>query len=71
LNELIRRRVNRSEMLSGGDFCRSISHDHAQLATNNVGNAQSRVATLGKLVGISTRLNHFEPLKWSIIKKER
>jgi hypothetical protein len=27
--------------------------------------------TLEKLAGVSTRLNLFEPLKWSIIKKER
>jgi hypothetical protein len=42
-----------------------------ELATNSLGNAQSRVATLGKLAGFSTRLNLFEPLKWLIIRKER
>ena len=42
-----------------------------QLATNSVSNAQSRVATVGKLAGVSTCLNLFEPLKGSIIKNER
>ena len=42
-----------------------------ELAANSVGNPQSRVAILGKLVGVSTRLDLFEPLKWLIIKKER
>jgi hypothetical protein len=42
-----------------------------QLATNSVGNAQNRAATAGKLAGVFTWLNLFEPLKWSIIKKER
>ena len=42
-----------------------------ELATNSVGKAQSGVATLGKLIGVSTRLNLFEPLKWFIINKER
>jgi len=41
------------------------------VATNSLGDAQSRVATRGKLAGISTRLNLFEPLEWPVIKKER
>jgi hypothetical protein len=41
------------------------------MVTNSVGNAQCRVATLGKLAGISIRLNLFGPLKWAMIQKER
>jgi hypothetical protein len=42
-----------------------------QLATNSVGNPKSRAATVGKLAGGFIWLNLFEPLKGSIIKKER
>jgi hypothetical protein len=41
------------------------------VVANSLGDARSRVATRGKLAGVFPRLNHFEPLKWSVIKKER
>jgi hypothetical protein len=46
-------------------------NNHVVNVTNSVGNPQSRVATLGKLAGVSTRLNLFEPLKWPVFKKGR
>jgi hypothetical protein len=42
-----------------------------ELAANSAGNAQGGAATLGKLAGVSTRLNLFEPLKWTMIRRER
>jgi hypothetical protein len=41
------------------------------MATNSMGDAQCRVATVGKLAGVSIWLNLFGPLKWAVIQKER
>jgi hypothetical protein len=38
---------------------------------NSVGNAQTSVATPGRILRFSTRLKPSQSLKWSIIKEER
>jgi hypothetical protein len=42
-----------------------------ELATDSKGNPRSRVATLGSLGEVCTRLTFFEPSKLSMIMRER